>query len=288
MAQITTPFTLYGGKVIGRFVENKETGYHAYFVSDEERGIKNLRPAGVTTILGVKDKSRALLPWATGLARDYLEQLVLENKTISVPDIYEACELYKVRKQEAANIGDLIHNWVEEYIKWRIGLDGYNKPEIPKDNAIQLGVIAFLEWEDSHKVQFVSSERIIYSRLWEYIGKMDIEAVVDGKLALGDIKTGNGLYNSVRAQTAAYLKGDEEESKKKYDTRWAIRLSKETKEEYDRRMHQKGLKDWPDYQVFEAMEFPDEIGEDFEWFLAHKKVYDRDKETDFYRLRKQS
>jgi hypothetical protein len=114
---------------------------------------------------------------------------------------------------------------------------------------------------------------------------MDIEAIIDGKRSLTDLKTGNGLYNSVMAQTAAYLKGDEEESDKPYNTRWAIRLSKETKEEYDARMHKKGLKDWPDYQVFEAMEFADDVDADFQWFLDHKGVYDRDKKTDFYQNR---
>ena len=189
--QTIIPFTLYGGAVVGQFKENKETGYHAYFVTDEERGLRNIRPAGVTTIIGIKDKSRALLPWATGLARDYLEQIILQGKAISSADIIEACRQYEVRKQEAANIGDLIHNWCEQYIKWRVGLEGFNKPEIPTEKAIQLGVIAFLDWEADHKVKFLSSERVIYSRQYGYIGKMDIEAMVDDKLALGDIKTGN-------------------------------------------------------------------------------------------------
>jgi len=286
MAQITIPFTLYGGKVFGEFKENKETGYHAYFVNDKERGIKNARPAGVTIIEGIKDKSRPLQAWATGLARDFLEDKLLRGEYLSVADIYEACNLYNIRKKEAANIGDLIHNWCEQYINYRLGLPDCAKPEIPKDKAIQLGVIAFLDWEEQRKVKFLSSEKIVYSREHGYIGKMDIEAVIDGKHALTDLKTGNGLYNGVRLQTSAYWWADVEESGKPYDTRWAIRLSKETKEDYDARMHKKGLKDWPDYQVFEAMEFADGVEEDFAAFLAAKKLYEWDKKTDFYQFKK--
>lgn len=279
------PFTLYGGKIEGEFVENKETNKHAYYIIDAITKVKT-RPAGVTTICGIQDKSRPLLSWAAGLARNHLEQMVLENKSISINDIYEACDLYNVRKKEAANIGDKIHNWCEKYINWRLNLDGCNKPDIPTIKAVQLGVIAFLEWEDQHKVKFVTSEKIIYSFQYGYVGKMDIEAVIDGKLSLTDLKTGNGLYNSVMMQTAAYLRADEEESGKHYDTRWAIRLSKETEEEYNARMAKKGLKDWPDYQVFEAMEFIDGIDEDFAGFLAAKSLYEWNKKTDFYSNKK--
>jgi len=52
-------------------------------------------------------------------------------------------------------------------------------------------------------------------------------------------------------------------------------------------MHKKGLKNWPDYQVFEAMEFADGIDEDFAAFLAAKNLYEWNKKTDFYQLKKQ-
>jgi hypothetical protein len=282
MAQIIIPFTLYGGEVVGEFKENKETGYHAYFVTDEKKGLKNARPAGVTTINGIKDKSRPLLSWSSDLVRDFLEEKLSRDEPITMLDVATACKLYEVRKTEAGNIGDQIHKWAEAYIGYRLELAGCVKPEIPNEKAVQLGVIAFLDWEAQHKVKFVSSERIVYSREHGYIGKMDIEAIIDGKRSLTDLKTGNGLYNDVRMQTAAYAFADIEESGKPYDTRWAIRLSKETKDEYDARMAKKGKKDWADYQVFEAMEFADGIDEDFAGFLAAKKLYEWNKATDFY------
>ncbi len=83
--------------------------------------------------------------------------------------------------------------------------------------------------EKQHKVKFVSTERIVYSKKHDYIGKMDAEAMVDGKRVLVDFKTSSGLYNSVRMQTAAYQKADEEEGAKSYKGRWAIRISRKTK-----------------------------------------------------------
>ena len=88
--QTIIPFTLYGGAVVGQFKENKETGYHAYFVTDKEKGLVNIRPTGVTTILGIKDKSRPLLSWAAGLARNYLEERLSRGEAISMEDVYES------------------------------------------------------------------------------------------------------------------------------------------------------------------------------------------------------
>jgi hypothetical protein len=125
------------------------------------------------------------------------------------------------------------------------------------------------------------------------MGKMDIEAKVNGLYALVDIKTGNGIYNSVKMQTAAYAKADLEEcqyskKKKKYETRWALRLAKETESEYIERMKRKGKDIYPEYKVFEAREFPeteeDNIETDFKAFLACKDLFEWDQKTDFYKI----
>lgn len=267
----------YNGQVKISFYPNS----HRYKVDDAGVAVS---PKGVTTILGIKDKSAALVSWATELGRDYLLEKFEAGEPITALEIFEASKLHTVRKEEAADIGTKIHDWCEGYIKSKLGLPGYEiLPALPEEKAVQLGVSAFLDWEHEHKVKFVSSERMIYSRMHKYVGTMDIEAIIDGKLALVDLKSSNGLYNSVRMQTAAYAMADMEEfPEKKYQTRWAIRLAKETEGDYHARMLRKGKTGYPDYQVFEAKEFPVDLDRDCAAFLAAKALFDWDKETDFY------
>lgn len=256
--------------------------------------VNGIRKTGVTTFLGIKDKSTALVSWATELAADHLLSIVQKGSVITEADIYLAQDLHAQRKQEAADLGTIIHDWCEQYIKFKLKIKGYTMPEMPEDTSAQVGVSAFLDWEKEHKVKFVSSERVIYSRKHDYIGKMDIEAYVDGDLCLVDLKSSNGLYNTVRMQTAAYLKADEEESKREYVGRWAIRLSKETEAEYMAKMKKKQKKDVlkgkepreiKPYQVFEAKYFDQNKGEleyDFEAFLSTIVLTKWDKDTDFF------
>ncbi len=264
--------TLYKGKVEIKFYPES----HAYYVNGK-------RKTGVTTLIGIIDKSRPLIIWATELARDYL----LSKKEVSKEDIYKAVNLHAEKKQEAADIGTQIHDWVEKHIK------GEN-PEMPESKEAQIGVTAFLQWKEENKVSFLSSERVVYSKKHDYIGKMDIEAKVNGKLCLIDIKSSNGLYNTYNLQTAAYVMADEEESGRNYKGRWLIRVAKETEKEYIVRMKKKNdariamgkeAVDYPAYQVFEAKFLDDEltnIGRDFKAFLAAKDLHEWNKATDYF------
>jgi hypothetical protein len=237
---------------------------------------------GVTTYLNIIDKSRPLIIWAIELYRDYLLECLA--KGITEEHIYEGGVLHEERKQEAVAIGDEANGWIEKYIKGE-------SAEMPKRREAQVAVNAFLDWEAANKVKFLSSERVVYSKKHDYIGKMDIEAKVNGKLSMIDIKTSDGLYNTYGMQTAAYLKADEEESGREYRGRWLIRLAKETEQDYVKRMELKNVNrqrkrkepiEIPPYQVFEAKFFDDEEGSfdrDFKAFLNAKALYEWNCET---------
>ncbi len=81
-------FDLYKGKVKGKFYPDS----HAYYVDGK-------RKTGVTTYLGIIDKSRPLVIWATELYRDFL----LSRKTVTEDDIYTGCTLHEEKKKEAAD-----------------------------------------------------------------------------------------------------------------------------------------------------------------------------------------
>ena len=259
---------LYKGKIPIKFYP----AIHAYYVDGK-------RKTGVTTFLGIIDKSRPLIYWAVGLFKDFLFENLPNG--ITEEQIEEGSKLHAQFKEQAATIGDMAHSWIEKYIAHKLKLTK-EKPEIPDDPKVLNAINGFLSWEKEHKVKFISSERVVYSKKYDYVGKMDIEAEIDGQLCLVDIKTSNGLYNSVALQTAAYLKADEEESGKSYTGRWAIRLAKETEEEFIAKMEKKG-KDTTGYVAFEAKFLDDSmknIERDFKGFLSAKSLYEWNKETE--------
>lgn len=267
MATEKQEIKLYKGKVAVTFYPNS----HRYVINGKT-------PASVTGILGIIDKSRPLIYWAVGLAKDYL--IARLNEGITSTHIEEATRQHAVAKDAAATSGTMTHEWIEKYIQHKIA--GGEMPEMPAQKEVQIGVSAFLDWEKAHKVKFISSERMVYSKKNDYIGTMDIEAKVDGELCVVDIKTSNALYNTVMLQTAAYLKADEEETGKKYKGRWALRLAKETEEEYIDRMNSKG-KDVGEYRAFEAVYYgADTIERDYKAFLSAKTLFDWNKLTNTY------
>ena len=280
---------LYGGKVNIKFFPDS----HQYWVDGK-------RKTGVTTLIGILDKSTALMSWkGTRTVAFLLEQL--KKGAITKELICVASNIDQIEKEEAARLGTAIHDWCENYIKAKLKIKGYSVPDFPEEKSVQVGVNAFLDWEKEHKVKFISSERVVYSRKYDYIGKMDIEAMVDGDLCLVDLKSSNGLYNTVRMQTVAYLRADEEERKVKYKGRWAVRLAKyDEKEYYEREEMKKEIKKMickytnkeykenpiAPYQVFEAKFLDEKKGQmefDFEdGFLSAVKLFRWNKETDFY------
>jgi hypothetical protein len=293
MAAEFQEFTLYGGEVKVKFYPNS----HMYKVTDEKYGLKDQRVKGVTTYLEVKDKSHGLVSWAVEMAGLHLHDIISKGQIITMNDVRDAMKRHKEIKDEAALIGTAMHAWCEYFIKHKLGVKGFEEqPKLPEDPQILLGVNSFLEWYTAHNVQFLSSERVVYSRKHQYIGTMDFDALVDGELSAGDFKSSNGLYNTVRAQLSAYVQAAEEESEHlgenlKYKNRYAVRLSKETEEEYNTRMTRKniikGKEDAPidpyvpfEWKLFEGRESHESDLRD--GFMAAKTLFMWDQKTDFY------
>lgn len=247
---------------------------HIYYVAGK-------RASGVTSQISIIDKSRALIGWALDCSADYLRGFV--NKKLTEEMIDEAIKQHEIKKGEAAGIGTMAHEWMEAFVK------GEN-PAMPEHPNAAQAVSGFLEWVERNKVKFLESEKIVYSKKHKYVGQMDATATMHGtkKKFVIDYKVSNGLYPGVAYQTAAYCAADEEESGTKYEGRWALRLSKETEDEYYARMEKKRnkwIKENPDrqpYQItpytpFEAKyldEYPEHLESDLDGFLTAKKLTD--------------
>ncbi len=213
--------SLYKGEVKLKFFPLT----HIYMMN----GKRCKSPTGAINII---DKWKQLSGWAFGLIEDFL--LTYEGHPITPEMIEEAIEQPNKVKTEAAGIGTEAHDWIEQFIKG-------NKPPMPEREGAAKAVAAFLDWTKEHKIKFIASEKLVYSKKYGYAGTLDgIAKVGSEKLPyIIDYKVSKGLYPGVAMQTAAYQYADMEESGTKYAGRFAIRLTKETEEEYNLREEKK-------------------------------------------------
>ena len=217
-------------------------GDHSYRLETEEKTLKGTpklrRLKGVTTFIGIKDKP-ALQQWYADMSiKSIVANLEYIQAGKGVDEFLEEARLAaKNYKDEAADRGKAIHKWIEEYVSHKLGNGAM--PAMPTENFILLGVSAFQDWVEQNKVEFVWTERMVYSKEHDYVGTADLCVMIGDKFYLVDLKTSNSLWSEVCMQTAAYLKADQEECGENYDGRIALRISKETEEEYMKRMNEK-------------------------------------------------
>jgi len=188
---------LYNGEIQIKFIEES----HQYWLQKSSTVPKAKRLSGVTSYTGLIDKSRVLLKWAENLSRDFLKQRLGERLDETI--IEEAVTQHQKKKEDAADTGKLVHNWIETYIKNKIA--NGELPIYPQDEKAMNGIIAFLKWEADNKVQWLDSEKIVYSKKYQYVGTADAIAIINGIKYLVDFKTGKGIYRDAKYQIAGYI-----------------------------------------------------------------------------------
>lgn len=163
----------------------------------------------VTSILGMIDKSRQLLKWSENLSREYLQSYIgmpLESVTIE-----NAVTQYAQKRDKAGDIGHQVHEWISKFI--RSVMNGTEEPEMDNlEQQVLNGIMGFLKWYNKHKVIFINSEKIVYSKKYNYVGTFDVLMVVDNKMTLADFKTGKSIYPETKLQLAAYHQALKEEN----------------------------------------------------------------------------
>jgi len=225
MNSIKVTKELYNGEVKIDFYP----GSHRYKLQGEKNYLLS-----VTTCTGVIDKSRVLINWALGLANTHLKQFLEDRQGQHftsdelLPVVEEAIKLHTIKKEEAASIGTQTHDYAEKFGK--AILAGENLPDIDPnlDERVVNGINAFLQWFNTHNVQFLDAERMLYSKQNEYVGFTDAIAVLDGKKTIIDYKTSKGIYSDYNYQLAAYWAAYEEETGDKLDQALIAHFDKET------------------------------------------------------------
>jgi hypothetical protein len=244
----TKSYWFYNDTVEIRF-DKKE---HVYYLVQADKSLKALD--SVSQVCHIIDKSKALVPWACKQMMLKLFTLVPKTVTKSGTEavimpydefekaVVSAKSAHKEKLEDAGEVGNAVHDWVERYIQLRI--NGHSTEEIlsqfPYDPRAENGCTAALGWMAAHNVRWIATEKKIYSREFEIPGTMDgiarTDSCTDKKccsqefkdhLSVIDWKTSNNLYLEYIMQVATYRVAEQEENGTAYDDAWIIRLGKE-------------------------------------------------------------
>jgi len=162
---------------------------------------------GVTSILNIINKP-ALVYWSANKAAEYIEKNLPIGRALDeleVKKLASGCKTaHRTLKDDAADIGTMFHNWAAQHIQGK-------NPDKPLNSMLLKAVEQFLQWIDDKKVKFKNSERVVYSKKYNYAGTYDFTAIIDGKRVLGDIKTSTGIWDEYWLQVAAYKQALQEE-----------------------------------------------------------------------------
>lgn len=215
---MTEKYSLYNGKIILEF----DPKLHIYSVNGKQK-------YGVTNITGVLNKP-AVIYWAVNQAIEYLEANLKPGRAldeIQIKNLLEnARRAHTETKNKAADIGTLVHKWVQDYVSAIAKKE--TPPKRPVNKEMKNAIDGFFKWAKENRLQIIRSEQKVYHDKYGYAGTLDLEGLVNGKRTVIDLKTGNALYPEAFLQASAYLKARERETGNKYPGGViVVRLSKE-------------------------------------------------------------
>jgi hypothetical protein len=154
----------------------------------------------VTTVLGVLDKSHALVGWAKReTAACAVRNLdVLAEMRRAGGDQSAIDWLKKIpdhQRDASANVGTRVHALAERVSRGE-------EPEVSPEEAPF--VAAYRTFLTTYEPRFLALEEMVVSLRYGYAGTFDSIALIDGEVWLLDIKTGTGIYPEAGLQLAAY------------------------------------------------------------------------------------
>jgi len=143
----------------------------------------------VTTVLKVLDKGEGMQYRAWDCGRRGLD--------------------YREVRDAAGRVGTIAHYLIASPLKHeKANVSEFSPDEVDKAETY-LG--KYLAWEKEKSLSPVMIETPLVSEEFKYGGTPDLFAELDGDFVLVDFKTGNGIYDSMFSQLAAYWKLLEEQ-----------------------------------------------------------------------------
>lgn len=221
----TEEFTLYDGALRMKF----QPGQHIYKAAVAPIW-KFIWVPGATSISGFMDngKCEALKRWALRMG---LEHLAGQLEAGRIYDEIELAAMFEQARKEpfaytkkAATIGDVAHDYVEAWIKFKLG-EG-KEPKKPVNKMAGAAAQNFHDWDEANHVEYVFSERRVMSIEHWFAGTLDILAQVNGDLTVVDLKTSNYLSAEHPLQVTGYQIALEEEFEEDFKNRIILHLDK--------------------------------------------------------------
>ncbi len=148
-----------------------------------------------------------------------------------VTHIYKGIQTaYKAIGKDAAQIGTIVHDWIESAIKYK--MNGGAAPKTPKGDEVGNCIKAYKDWSRERKPVWLQTEQKIYYHdpggVNCYAGTVDAVAEVDGKLCVIDFKTSKKIYKPYHLQVAAYAQAISTQDQIDMPMGMILRLDKET------------------------------------------------------------
>lgn len=174
------------------------TAKNGYYLKD------GTRVPSVTGILGRYKESGGLIRWAYSCGRDGIDM--------------------DAARDRAASAGTLAHQWIDDHIHGR-DLEESTLDEARTTQA-RNAFEQFLLWRERYDLRIHETEIPLVSETYRYGGTFDA-VTVDGKPAILDWKTSNGIYPEYLVQCAAYALLWEEARGQPIDEAHILRVSKD-------------------------------------------------------------
>lgn len=237
---LSAPIKFYNDTITLRF----NTEEHIYYLEHPSGELEPLE--GVTTVCGIMDKSKFLMPWACKVMANEILTKMPHTKDIDGDYTHAvdwaafenlvvmAKRAHKEHLSDASDVGGSAHSWIDESIQWAIDNNGgiveRMSEQIPDDpRAVLCGQAAF-DWMKKHNARWISTELKVYSKQYKYAGTTDGIALVDScdnsacclkpfkdEFSVIDWKSSNALRTEYLYQTSAYLNAILEEFNEKID-----------------------------------------------------------------------
>jgi len=162
---------------------------------------------GVTTICGQWGEGQyQLMGWCRKLALDGID-----------PDLV---------RDRAGRIGTIAHQMIAgKILNASVPLESFAPDEVESAKHAYNG---FIMWNQDYPINYTDVERYVVSEKYRYGGCLDLLGERNGKIILIDIKTGTGIYSSMKVQVAAYKVAYEEETGIKVDESHILNTHRDT------------------------------------------------------------
>jgi len=173
---------------------------HRYYARYEDRSdARGTAMPGVTSVIAKVDKSGPLIAWAKGVTADAALDNLPRLAEMVKADGREPTKAWlkahaTAESDRAKDLGTRIHLLAEQISRGASpDMDEFEAPYVE----------AYRAYLAQHRPVVKSLEQFTCNLALGYGGTFDFLAEIDGKLTLGDLKTGKGIYPETRLQLAA-------------------------------------------------------------------------------------